>query len=455
MMSNIDVAVLANLQQDSHFNLERRPALAATLDALNLRSSWHCIYALKDDARRFSIRCAAQKLASDLKGVRFILAHKECLEFLPLEFFSSVPGKTLMGFLGDEEWQMNFIANYLPMFDATTVYTTAAVANYKGYGHQVLHLPLGATFPEPSLAQFVPDIDVLFVGRPYGHRAAMINTLVGVGISVTVYGSQEWRKLVPPQTYKGHLPNELYEATVARAKIVLGFMEAPDGGPVHINAKIFDAAKVGRFCLLTYYEPIYSDYNLMEGESIVTYKDVDDLCAKVRHYLDHPEERERIAGRSANLLRASSDYRALYRRLLERFLVLDARQEFGAPSRATGWSLLRADATLADTHVIESICAINADTSMIVLNTEGRNRVIVKRLPFVDAGSVLLGPNVPSPWSFGGLVWAPRARRLPHFPLNRYDRRPPLLVRGLLALETLLAFALEIFRTRVRKFRPV
>lgn len=454
-MSKIDVAILANLRQDSHFNLERRPALEATLDALGLRSSWHCIYALRDRVRGTSTRCAAKQLVSDLAGVQFILAHKECLEFLPLGFFRSMPDKTSMGFLGDEEWQMDFIASYLPIFDAVTVYTTAAVANYKNHGHKVLHIPLGATFPEASMAQPKTDIDVLFVGRPYGNRAAMINNLVGLDISVSVYGSHEWRSLVPPQTYKGHLPNELYEATVARAKIVLGFMEAPDGGPVHINAKVFDAAKVGRFCLLTYYEPIYSDYNLVENESIVTYKDAVDLCAKVRYYLEHPEERERIAAKSASLLRASSDYRVLYRRLLERFIDVSAQRDFGSPLRAAGWYPLCAGATMASPAVIESICAINADASMIVLNTEGHRRVIVKRLPLVDAASVLLGPGVSRPTVFAGLVWAPRARRLPHFPLNRYERTPPLLVRGLLALETLLAFALETFRAKVRKQRPV
>ena len=454
-MSTIDVAVLANLHKNSHFNLERRPALAETLDALGLHSSWHCIYALRDRVRRSSIRTAAQQLARDLAGVRFILAHKECLEFLPLEFFSAMPGKISMGFLGDEEWQMGFIANYLPMFDAITVYTTAAVVNYTSHGHQVLHLPLGATFPEPLSAPPVQDIDVLLVGRPYGHRAVMINTLVSLGISVVVYGSPEWQPLVSSQTYKGHLPNELYEATVARAKIVLGFMEAPDGGPVHINAKIFDAAKVGRFCLLTYYEPIYSDYNLVEGESIVTYKDLDDLCEKVGYYLANPEERERIAAKSASLLRASSDYRVLYRRLLGRFLDVAAHRALGAPLRATGWVPLSADSNMASPRVIESICAINADASMIVMNTEGHRRVIVKRLPIVDAGSVLLGPGVPRPKVFAGLVWAPRARRLPHFPLNRYERTAPLLVRGLLALEACLAFAIETFRTKIRKQRPV
>lgn len=350
---------------------------------------------------------------------------------------------------------MSFIASYLPMFDAVTVYTTAAIKNYKDYGYKLMHLPLGATFPEPSFGPPVQDIDALFVGRPYGPRAAMINSLVDRGISVSVYGSQEWRSLIPAQIYKGHLPNEFYEATVARAKILLGFMEAPDGGPIHINAKIFDAAKVGRFCLLTYYEPIFSEYNLVEGESIVTYNNVNDLYAKVRHYLAHPEERELIASRTARLLRASSDYRRLYRRLIETFLDAAAEREFGAPARAVGWAPLRSDAVMASERVIESICAINADATMIVLNTEGRRRVIVKRLPVVDAGSLLLAPGARRPWAFAGLVWAPKARRLPHFPLNRYERRPLLLVQGLLMLETFLAFALEMWRVKIRKIRPV
>lgn len=455
MASNIDVAVLANLQQDSHFNLERRPGLTFALGTLGLSSSWHCIYSLRDHARGSSVRKAAQELSREIADVRFILAHKECLEFLPLGFFDGLKEKITLGFLGDEEWQMDYIANFLPMFDVNAVYPSSAIANYKKYGHQLLQLPLGATFPDPLSVSSLQDIDVLFVGRPYGPRASMINTLVGCGITVSVFGSEEWRSLIPAETYKGHLPNSLYEATVRRAKILLGFMEAPDGGPVHINAKLFDAAKVGRFCLLTHYEPIYSDYNLVEGGSIVTYKDVNDLCVKVNHYLAHPEERERIASKSTAMLRASSDYRALYQRLLENLLNVTSHQDFGNPLRSKGWISLSTDSTMASPCVIENICAINADASMIVLNTEGYQRVIVKRLPLVDAGSVLLGPGVARPKVFAGLVWAPHARRLPHFPLNRYANTPPLLVRCLLTLETWLAFAIETFRTKIRKQRPV
>lgn len=454
-MSAYKVAVLANLQQDSHFNLERRPGLAAALDELGFYASWHCIYALRDEARNRSIRSASNSLGLEIKTVDLILAHKECLEFLPLDFFGSLNHGTSVGFIGDEEWQMSHLANFLPMFKMVTVYPTVAVREYQKFGYHVLRLPLGCCFSKEIEVIENHDIDVIFVGRPYGTRSHMINTLIRQGIDVQVFGSEEWKGKVPAKNYKGRLSNDAYGRTVGRAKIVLGFMEAPDGGPVHINAKLFDAAKTGRFCLLTHYEPIYSDYGLVEGESIVTYRSVEDLCQKVRYYLDHQEVRERIASKSMTSLRASSNYFVNYRKLLEDVLHAAEAGDFENSRRSAAWKPLEAGATLAGDNILRSICEINCDAKMIVLNTEGARRVVVKRLPIVDASSVLLNPKFPPPISIAGLVWARSARRLPHFPLNRYDIPPPLLVRALLSIEIFISYLLERYRIRIRKVQPV
>ena len=449
-------AVIANLRSNSHFLLERKPALASSLEELGVEILWFCIYDLKAKSLSTSIKDSTKELRVKLQNVQVVFAHKECLEFLTMDFFNTLPCVASLGFLGDEEWQMGLIANYLPMFDIATVYTSKALTSYSSYGYRLMHLPVGGIFHSRGQTSPIQDIDVIFVGRPYGRRVMMIKELIAQGIHVHVYGSQEWKKRIPSDAYKGYLNNKVYEATVARAKIVLGFMEAPNNSSVHINAKIFDAAKAKRFCLLTRYQPFYEDYGLVEGESIVTYDGVQDLCRKVKFYLDHPRERELIASKCSFILKTSANYILLYRNLAKNFF-LDIRQsDFRTPMRHnSGWQSLGSGAVLASSELIGAICAINSDAAMIVLNTEGARRVIIKRLPITDADSVIIASNASRPPNIGGLVWTLGARRLPHFPLNRYEATMPFLVRILFCIETFLDIALTMYREKIRKIQPI
>lgn len=46
--------------------------------------------------------------------------------------------------------------------------------------------------------------------------------------------------------------------------------------------------------LLTNYQDEIAEY-FVNGEELVIYSDLDDMCEKIKYYLEHDEERERIA----------------------------------------------------------------------------------------------------------------------------------------------------------------
>jgi len=60
-----------------------------------------------------------------------------------------------------------------------------------------------------------------------------------------------------------------------------------------IPQRIFDVLACGGFCL-TNYQPEVAEY-FADGEELVMYRDMEDLLAKADYYLDHEEERARIA----------------------------------------------------------------------------------------------------------------------------------------------------------------
>ena len=81
--------------------------------------------------------------------------------------------------------------------------------------------------------------------------------------------------------------------------------------------------------------------------------------------------------------------------------------------------------------------------------------MIIKRLPFVDAGSVFIKKGVKRPLVCFGIAWVPHARRLPHFPLNFYTKKPRLTVQFTLALETIICACLEFYLDKVKNIKPV
>lgn len=63
--------------------------------------------------------------------------------------------------------------------------------------------------------------------------------------------------------------------------------------PTGIALRVLDVLACGGF-LLTNYQDEIAEY-FVNGEELVIYSDLDDMCEKIKYYLEHDEERERIA----------------------------------------------------------------------------------------------------------------------------------------------------------------
>ena len=454
-MASKAILVIANLQDDSHFTLSRMKPLNEALLKLELNPIFTCIYDLKNEARHTTIIAASEKLAKLLVDVDYCIVHKECLEFLPTDFFNRFTNVNTLGFLGDEGWQLNFVSNFLPMFSSVVVYESKGFLAYSKHKKQIYHLPLGNNFGYDVKRLYHKEADVVFIGRPYGVRAKMINDLYLHNIAIRVYGSEKWRGLIPDNVYQGFVSNEDYDATLSRSKIVLGFMETEDNTSKHINTKIFDTARVGTFGIFTHYEPLFRDYNLEEGKSVVTYRSTEQLLTKIKYYLDNEDEREKVALATQKALMRTANYKISYQKLISKFIKNDVQDTEKQMIKLALWKQLSTDAALANIETIDQICELNSDAKIIVLNTEGKCRTIVKRLPIVDSGSVLYRTDSPRPFEFCGVAWVPTARRLPHFPLNHYSSRARPLAFLILGLETFICFLLEMYRERIAKTKPV
>jgi spore maturation protein CgeB len=170
------------------------------------------------------------------------------------------------------------------------------VSWYEAEGCNAVYFPESS---DPELFKPMPVskiFDVCFVGANYGIRAKMVHALEQAGITVQAYG-KGWKN--------GRIPTEKVPELFAASKIILGCGTIAYADDFFaLKLRDFDAPMSGSL-YLTHDNPDLRALFDVRRE-IVTFSDINDMVAKVRYYLIHDEERERIA--SAGRLRAAEDH---------------------------------------------------------------------------------------------------------------------------------------------------
>jgi hypothetical protein len=416
--------------------LERRPGFKKALEAHGCDINWVSIYDLKRYVDAGGLDKPEYYLKKILVQTQVLFVHKEALEYLPYDFLDKLKGCGILtvGFLGDEEWCLEDVRIYAPIFDLSVVYTNKALIAYDNTENNLFKLSVGASFSSfeglpNDITDLNRDIDVLFIGRPYEPRPKIINHLISEGIDVHVYGSKKWAEKMPEKNYKGFLDHSEYNSTLLKAKIVLGLMEPPENkGELHINAKIFDAAKGGALAVASKYKGFESEYGLKDGQTIISYDDERDLTEKIKYFLKNPEERLDIARRSTYFLREKNDYFLTYSKLIQHvseLSIIEAKTE-----RNTEWLPIKHSNTF-ESPVIKKIMMQNLVGDVLVLHTEYSNKLVIKRLPIVDSYSVYYRTGTKPLFSIFGLTFCPvnRRVRMPYIPLNKsIDIPPPIKI---------------------------
>ncbi|MBA3871140.1 MAG: glycosyltransferase [Anaerolineae bacterium] len=157
--------------------------------------------------------------------------------------------------------------------------------------------------------------DIAFVGtlipdNLYGQRIQALEALRDFNLGV--WSVHDVPASLRPFARGGALGEDMLEVLSA-AKMTVNthgdFMRY--GG----NMRLFEAAAVGVFQIADHLPGVHQWFT--EGETIVTYKDIDDLRRKVRYYLDHDTEREAIAQRARDHVYAHHTYDQRVERLEE------------------------------------------------------------------------------------------------------------------------------------------
>lgn len=251
---------------------------------------------------------------------------------------------TVLGWFSDDHWRFdNYSRHYATAFSWVATTYSKAPERYYALGQK--NVIRSQFFCDTR--SYVPvlcdkDTEVSFVGLKNKGRADLATAVRAGGIPLTLYGGG-WDS--------GRLPQAEFTRLFSRSKINLNMISprslwernsfgrlfarralnrfVPDFHIVdnirswlnvrivQIKARPFEIAACGGFCISGYADDFESYYK--ENEEMVFYRSTDDLIEKIRYYLTHPEERERIAKAGYN--RTVSEHTA-EKRFTEMFKIM-------------------------------------------------------------------------------------------------------------------------------------
>jgi spore maturation protein CgeB len=238
--------------------------------------------------------------------------------------------------------QLHLVREISPHYDWCLVPEKFRLKDYQAMGANPLYCQEAANPTIYKPFDLPKEFDVTFVGQAYGERPHYIRHLLDVGIDVRVWGygwrvraagttspgvapakrlERALRKLftsdgrqvlkrnlrqalgldeaihLPPHMTGGPLEDDGMVRLFSRSRINLGFSSCGEthlSGEriVQVRLRDFEVPMAGGFYMVEYLEELEEFFDI--GREIVCYEGPHDLADKIRYYLAHDAERERI-----------------------------------------------------------------------------------------------------------------------------------------------------------------
>lgn len=429
MKRSIDILFACDMNQSRPWYRDRIPGIKEAIENNNYSIEMVDIYGLLGEQKYMPTHVSQRKLF--LQNTNILKANetfeKNVISFMPKvlilgtadnyhEFL--IPqtvrrlrdrGIYIVGILGDDEFNYPVYRFLLGWFDMFVAYVRSCVDYYeqfdlsKGY-----FFPNSCYLDNKKFSELSQDVeyDAILVGAPIANRAEMVKALLDEGLKIAIFGSKKWESYdFTNGCYHGFIPTEKFDEVLSKGKIILAFLEDHLTGKLHMNTKIWEAARIARLPIASYYEPLEKDYGLEEGVSIVTYKDTKELVNKVKFYSQNDEERNRIAENLYNKVANEFDYSLMYNDLFNHliyeasnnvvknvqseeqyeFLKNNNIQYFGTKS-----SYLDMDAI----NIIKILKQINSNSvDYIYFNSIENGKRVINRWPFINFNNIFFLGN--------------------------------------------------------------
>ncbi len=233
---------------------------------------------------------------------------------------------TTLGWFGDDHWRFDSYSKYYaPYFSWIATTDPTASERYKKIGYNnAIYAPSAANTDIFKPSSNEKNIDVSFVGSWTQKRGEIINSIIGSGIPIKVYGSgwpngrvndEELVKIIseskisinlnPSSSYFGLKPftrlffkRTSFNRSIFHIKpdfwnFFANIREWQQKSIPQLKARVFEIPACRTMLITQNVAHLEDHYNL--GTEIISYSDTRDLIEKIKYYLLHDIERENIA----------------------------------------------------------------------------------------------------------------------------------------------------------------
>lgn len=154
---------------------------------------------------------------------------------------------------------------------------------------------------------------VSFIGTAYGNRPQWIASLARAGIKVECFGHGWGNGTVAASEIPRIVRDSMISLNFADSGMVMrGFVP---GRSRQIKARVFEVPGAGGFLLTESARGLDSFYRI--AEEVAVFNGISDLAEKIRHFIAHPEERNRMAMAGYVRTRDEHTYEKRFAKLLE------------------------------------------------------------------------------------------------------------------------------------------
>ena len=265
---------------------------------------------------------AAEEASPDLS---FFVLFEDEIDTDTIRGVSRAGGPTVNWFT-DDHWRFDrFSRHFAPAFDWSVTTDRDSLPKYEGIGYENVILSQWACnrYAYDRTANGL-EYDVTFIGQSYGDRPATVERLRSEGIDVRcwgfgwpggriehdemvrVFGASRINLNLSSAFTPGRLPARLLRRLTGRT----------EERKSQIKGRTFEVPGSGGF-LLTDHVAYLEDY-LKPGEEIALFESSDDLMDQVSWWLDHEDERARVADAGYRRVRAEHTYDHRFAAIFER-----------------------------------------------------------------------------------------------------------------------------------------
>jgi spore maturation protein CgeB len=191
----------------------------------------------------------------------------------------------------DDHWRFDsYTRFYAPCFNWWVTTAKSALPKFEAIGYKNVIKSQWACSPTTYYPLPLPkDKDVTFVGQPHSNRPQIIQYLLSLGIKIEVYG-YGW---YPPDPLRTRISHEQMIEIFSRSKINLNLSNSSTMRGQQIKGRNFEVPCCKGFLLTDPAEDLESYFE--PDKEIVIFNSIPEMVEKIRYYLKHEDEREKIA----------------------------------------------------------------------------------------------------------------------------------------------------------------